>query len=646
MVWLVKELDITKLGCPVAHPRFKRRPSARMITAWPSGKTHLSTCGLMFTRSTPGTLARARHVDLVVEVPDVADDRLVLHTAHVLGGDRRPGCRSRSRRCRRGRPRRPPSPPGSRPSPPAGRRSGRSRPRRHGALARKRLRAALADVPVAADESDLPADEDVGGAVDAVDERVTAAVLVVELGLGHRVVHVDGREQQLAPLLHLVEPVDARRRLLGHAPYVVGDLAPASRVLRERTGEQAQDHAQFLALRTGGIGHGTGLFELDSLVHEQGGVPAVVEDHVRARRHPASATSARCSASTPRASRPSRRRRARRGVGRRAAGTDDDRRRGVVLGGEDVAGRPTDLGAESDERLDQHRRLHRHVRASPKCAHPGAAGLGVLAPDRHQAGHLVLGELDLLAAELGKGEVGHLEVEAHAISLSGRPLRGSLLQPVTGGQQLRVLLLLERQPLCGCDLVGPHGLGAEPRLEPVAEPVVLAQPEREADVAQLDAEGSRGARAASAGAAARPARKGGSRSANGAGRRGRPPRCSAASGPTIRSWPRPRGWSARRKPQANSTMLMVRLSTRTSPLAGDYPARRHDPLRQDDPRRARQRSDRHRTARKRAASSPPRSTCTSTATSASSATTTCAPSTSRRTRRSSPSWSRSPRTTS
>ena len=37
-------------------------------------------------------------------------------------------------------------------------------------------------------------------------------------------------------------------------------------------------------------------------------------------------------------------------------------------------------------------------------------GVGVLAADRHQAGHLVLGERDLLAAELGEREVGDLEV--------------------------------------------------------------------------------------------------------------------------------------------------------------------------------------------------------------------------------------------
>ena len=35
----------------------------------------------------------------------------------------------------------------------------------------------------------------------------------------------------------------------------------------------------------------------------------------------------------------------------------------------------------------------------------------VLGPHGHEAGHLVLGQLDLLAAELGQGEVGHLEGE-------------------------------------------------------------------------------------------------------------------------------------------------------------------------------------------------------------------------------------------
>mmetsp|Transcript_173391 Transcript_173391/g.421725 ORF Transcript_173391/g.421725 Transcript_173391/m.421725 type:complete len:312 (+) Transcript_173391:215-1150(+) len=50
-VWLVKEFDITNDGWPVAQPRFSRRPSASMITPWPSSKMKRSTCGLIFSRS-------------------------------------------------------------------------------------------------------------------------------------------------------------------------------------------------------------------------------------------------------------------------------------------------------------------------------------------------------------------------------------------------------------------------------------------------------------------------------------------------------------------------------------------------------------------------------------------------------------------
>ena len=52
----------------------------------PSENVHSSTCGLMLTRSRARRL-EAGHIDLVVEVADVADDRLVLHTRHVVNGD-------------------------------------------------------------------------------------------------------------------------------------------------------------------------------------------------------------------------------------------------------------------------------------------------------------------------------------------------------------------------------------------------------------------------------------------------------------------------------------------------------------------------------------------------------------------------------
>ena len=53
ITWLVNEFDITKLGWPVALPRFSRRPSESTMIEWPSEKRHSSTCGLIVMRSMP-----------------------------------------------------------------------------------------------------------------------------------------------------------------------------------------------------------------------------------------------------------------------------------------------------------------------------------------------------------------------------------------------------------------------------------------------------------------------------------------------------------------------------------------------------------------------------------------------------------------
>jgi hypothetical protein len=51
--WLVNEHDMTNEGWPVAQPRLSRRPSARMMMPWPSGKTKRSHCGLIVWRLMP-----------------------------------------------------------------------------------------------------------------------------------------------------------------------------------------------------------------------------------------------------------------------------------------------------------------------------------------------------------------------------------------------------------------------------------------------------------------------------------------------------------------------------------------------------------------------------------------------------------------
>ena len=146
----------------------------------------------------------------------------------------------------------------------------------------QRLRRALADVAVARDQRDLAGDHHVGRALDAVDQRLAAAVEIVELGLGHRVVDVDRRKAQPAFLVHLVEALDAGRRLLGHAL----DAGLQARIELRVLGEPRADRAKSAVSSSlvGCLMHEGSVSARSAEMHEQRRVAAVVEDHVRAGR--------------------------------------------------------------------------------------------------------------------------------------------------------------------------------------------------------------------------------------------------------------------------------------------------------------------------------------------------------------------------
>ena len=282
------------------------------------------------------------------------------------------------------------------------------------ALAAQRLRAALADFAEAEHHRDLAAEHDVGRAREAVGQRVAAAVDVVELALGDRVVDVDRREEQRARFHHLIQAVHAGRRLLADAAQSTTAMRvqrPLSFAIDVRI--SLEDDAPLFGILVGvERRHLAGLLELDALVHQQRRVAAIVDDQRRAAavgplerllvHHQYSSSVSPFHANT--------------GVPFGFCGgaavlrtADHDRRGGVILGREDVARHPAHVGAELDQRLDQDRGLNRHVQA----AHDPGAGerllRAVLLAQRHQPGHLLLGEPHFLAAELGQRQVRDLE---------------------------------------------------------------------------------------------------------------------------------------------------------------------------------------------------------------------------------------------
>src|SRR6185437_15687401 len=144
----------------------------------------------------PFQVTQARNLDFVVEMPDVADDGAVLHGAHVIDGDDVlvAGRGDEDVGARRGffhgddfiafhhRLQR----------------ADRIDFGDHDAAAGLAQRGgrALADVAKTRDHRELAGHHHVGAAADAVDQRFTAAIEIVELRLGDAVVDVDGGPQQ------------------------------------------------------------------------------------------------------------------------------------------------------------------------------------------------------------------------------------------------------------------------------------------------------------------------------------------------------------------------------------------------------------------------------------------------------------------
>lgn len=229
----------------------------------------------------------------------------------------------------------------------------------------ERLGTTLTNVTEAGNNSDLTGKHNVGGSLDTVNEGLSATVVVVELGLGDGVVNVDGGDLKLAVLEHLVEVMNTSGGLLRDTLDVTEELG----VL---------------------------------LVDQRGEVTTVIENHVKSL---APGESLEGLVDTPKILL----------LGLTLPSKDGDTGggdggSGMVLGGEDVAGRPGDLSTESGKGLDENSGLDGHVETASNPGTLEGLGLGVLLTEVHETRHLVLSELNLLSAKSGKRDVGDLVV--------------------------------------------------------------------------------------------------------------------------------------------------------------------------------------------------------------------------------------------
>ena len=187
----------------------------------------------------------------------------------------------------------------------------------------------------------------------------------------------------------------ACRGFLGDAANVLGDLAvPAGLRLEARLdgGEQRLFFFVRGLVEEGGVA----AFRAHAEVDEQGGVAAVVEDHVRGAAVGPFEDAVGVVPIVRQALALDREH-------RRAARRDGRRR--VILRRVDVARGPAHVRAQRLQRLDQRGGLDGHVQRAGDARALQRLGGAEFGARGHQAGHLGLGDVELLAAPIGQRDV-------------------------------------------------------------------------------------------------------------------------------------------------------------------------------------------------------------------------------------------------
>lgn len=111
---------------------------------------------------------------------------------------------------------------------------------------------------------------------------MSAALDVVELALGHAVIHVEGGEEQLALFLHFLEAEYAGGGFLRDTPDAFDHVAPLVGLVLQGVLDDGQHLLKLGVLLLLGLGELLvlllGGLPLDSLMDEEGSVASVVHD--------------------------------------------------------------------------------------------------------------------------------------------------------------------------------------------------------------------------------------------------------------------------------------------------------------------------------------------------------------------------------
>mmetsp|Transcript_12528 Transcript_12528/g.18918 ORF Transcript_12528/g.18918 Transcript_12528/m.18918 type:complete len:386 (+) Transcript_12528:525-1682(+) len=272
----------------------------------------------------------------------------------------------------------------------------------------KSLSASLSNITVSADNASLSGNHDISSTHKSIRERVLATVKVVKLTLCDRVIDVDGGEKKLVLLGHNVKSVDTSGGLLRNTNHTSSNLLPLGGVLREFTADNVQNAFEFRVLGRVRIGEASIdsvlLLVLNSLVDEESDISSIVDNEVGSISlvilRPGDSIQSALPVLLQGLTLPGKN-------GGRVIASDSGS--SVILGGEDVARAPSDIGTESLQGLNKDCSLDGHVKRASNTS-TLKQGRGELLTASHQTRHFALSDLNFLATEVSKRDVSNTEI--------------------------------------------------------------------------------------------------------------------------------------------------------------------------------------------------------------------------------------------
>mmetsp|Transcript_14753 Transcript_14753/g.12570 ORF Transcript_14753/g.12570 Transcript_14753/m.12570 type:complete len:401 (-) Transcript_14753:92-1294(-) len=268
------------------------------------------------------------------------------------------------------------------------------------------ISATFSDITETADKDLLTSDHDISSSHDTVGEGVSATILVVEFGLGDRVIDVDAWAWEFSGLFKIVKSVDTCGGFLRDTGEFSGQFSESLGVFGDNFLEELEESLLIFRFILGGIGEGSVLFiflfpfntveekhsSITTIINNSVGALTILEGQGLEGAPPVFITSFTL-------------------PGEDLSGVlVSDGSSSLVLGGVDVAGAPSNISTEGFEGFEQDSGLDGNVKRTHKSASLKRLGGTEFFSAGHKTGHFDFGNFDFLSSPLVETDIGNLRL--------------------------------------------------------------------------------------------------------------------------------------------------------------------------------------------------------------------------------------------